>query len=440
MRGSLLLIFCFAFAIRSLAQEKVSVEQVIAMALEQNYDIIISKNEALVAGNDQKFAFGAFLPRVNATGSILWNRNDQTVRVLDRETNVITERKGTSSSNSISSAVLLNWTLFDGGRMFATRERVNLIADQGELLVKNQIVNTIASVISNYYDVVRQKQQLKAILDQMSVNEVRVKLAERKFQVGTGAKPELLQARVDYNAQRAQAIQQESVIAQLKAQLNSLVGLRLPEQFDISDSIAIDMSIKKEDVLQKSENNFGLQAINQNIGISSLTVKERRAERFPTIEATSAYNFGRTDNTRIVSPFSPLFSLNNGFNYGFTISIPILNGFNQKRLITQARFLEEQSRFRFQQQKIIIDVSLENAYTNYENAKRILEVEEENILLAQENVTIALEVFRRGASTFVELRTAQQSLADAYTRLINARYLAKVAETELLRLNGALLK
>ena len=75
----------------------------------------------------------------------------------------------------------------------------------------------------------------------------------------------------------------------------------------------------------------------------------------------------------------------------------------------------------------------------YDNAKKILLVEEENILLARENVSIALETFKRGATTFVELRTAQQSLADAYTRLINARYLAKAAEIELLRLNGGLL-
>ena len=77
---------------------------------------------------------------------------------------------------------------------------------------------------------------------------------------------------------------------------------------------------------------------------------------------------------------------------------------------------------------------------NYDNAKKILLVEEETIGLAKENVFIALESFKRGVTTFIELRTAQQSLADAYNRLISARYNAKVAETELLRLSGGLLK
>jgi len=81
-----------------------------------------------------------------------------------------------------------------------------------------------------------------------------------------------------------------------------------------------------------------------------------------------------------------------------------------------------------------------NAYVNYDNAKKVLLIEEENILLAKENVVIALEGFKRGITTFIELRTAQQSLAEGYNRLINARYQAKIAETELLRLNGGLLR
>jgi outer membrane protein TolC len=94
----------------------------------------------------------------------------------------------------------------------------------------------------------------------------------------------------------------------------------------------------------------------------------------------------------------------------------------------------------YEQGRIGVDVEVQNAFTAYENAKAVLLIEEENILLARENLYITLETFKRGAVTFIELRTAQQSLADADNRLINARYVAKVAETELLRLNGGLLQ
>jgi outer membrane protein len=142
----------------------------------------------------------------------------------------------------------------------------------------------------------------------------------------------------------------------------------------------------------------------------------------------------------LLNPFGTVYNQSDGYNYGFSVTLPILTGFNQRRLVQQAKINIRRQELLFEQQKTNINVGIQNAFVSYENAKKILLVEEENIVFAKENVSIALETFKRGATTFVELRTAQQSLAEAYTRLINARYLAKVAEIELLRLNGSLLK
>jgi outer membrane protein len=83
---------------------------------------------------------------------------------------------------------------------------------------------------------------------------------------------------------------------------------------------------------------------------------------------------------------------------------------------------------------------LSNSFKDYELQKNLLALEEDNIALAKENVMIALERFRQGVSTFLELREAQISLQDAYNRLIAARYNTKLAETELLRLKGDLVR
>jgi outer membrane protein TolC len=337
--------------------------------------------------------------------------------------------------------VQLNWTLFDGTKMFATAERLRYIDAQGELLVKEQMVTTIASVITNYYDIVRQKQQLKATQEQMAVSEERVKLAERKLQVGTGGKPELLQARVDFNAQRTLTIQQEALIVQLKEQLNALVDSQLPPVYEVADTIIINLDLKQEDLATNLErNNYSLQASSMNRDIAKLSLRERRAELYPVLSFNAAYNYSKTDNIKLIDPFSALYRQTDGYNYGLTLAVPILNGFNTKRLITQASINYSRQQLFYDQLKINVNVELKNAYVDYDNAKKILLIEEETILLAKENVFIALEGFKRGITTFIELRTAQQSLADAYNRLINARYLAKVAETQLLRLNGGLLK
>jgi outer membrane protein TolC len=420
----------------SYSQEEISLGQVVALALERNYDVLVSKNLSEGAKTDNAYSFGAFIPQIDAVGSTIWNSNDQSLRFQDESRN----NSGKAESNIISASVQLQWTLFDGTRMFATRERIAAIANQGEILVKQQMVNTIASVATNYFDIVRQKQQLRAIQEQMAVSEVRVKLAETRLAVGMGAKPELLQAKVDYNEQRTQVLQQQAVIAQLKDQLNALVGLQLPTTYEVADTIIIDLNLRQEEIVNNIENtSYALQLSRQEIGISSLSLRERRAELLPFLNFNAAYNYSRTDNTRLINPFAPIFNQSDGYNYGFTVAMPILTGFNQRRLVQQAKINVRRQQILYDQQKANVNVGLQNAFVLYDNAKKILLVEEENILLARENVSIALETFKRGATTFVELRTAQQSLADAYTRLINARYLAKAAEIELLRLNGGLL-
>lgn len=419
------------------AQEQITLEQVVALALEKNYDVRLAQNTSTTARVNDSYSIAALLPQLNAVGSTSWTNNDQKFEFDDETRNV----SGKAKSNNVAGSLQLVWTLFDGTKMFATRERLNEIATQGELNVKNQMVNSIAGVIGNYYSIVRQKQQLKAIQEQMSVNEERVKLAERKLQVGSGGKPELLQAKVDLNAQRTLSIQQEALLTQLKDQLNGLVGLQLPATYDVSDSIIINLDLKQEEIAEDIENkNFTLQAAKVDLRIARLFLYERRAERSPIINLNGAYNYTQTDNTKLINPFSAVYTQNNGLNYGLSVTLPLLNGFNSHRQVQQAKITLNRQQLLYDQQKQQINIGVKNAYVNYDNAKKVLLIEEENILLAKENVVIALESFKRGIATFIELRTAQQSLADGYNRLITARYNAKIAETELLRLNGGLLR
>src|SRR6185503_9515975 len=94
----------------------------------------------------------------------------------------------------------------------------------------------------------------------------------------------------------------------------------------------------------------------------------------------------------------------------------------------------------YQNQESLLHLSVLNAYHDYELQIKSLELEESNISLAKENVDIILETYRLGSSTYLQLREAQKSLEDAHNRLIAARYNTKIAETELLRLKGELVK
>lgn len=425
------------FVIELKAQPLLRVEEAVAAALKNNYDIRLLRNDSVVNALNNSYAKAAFYPRLNASNTILFNNNNQKQKLSDGS-----ERVGNGiRSNTETASLNLNWTIFDGLKMFATRDKLAEFVKLGELNIKNQLINTIAEVINTYFNIVRQKQQLKAIEEQMGINEERVKQAEKKFSVGLGAKPELLQSKLDLNAQKSAKLTQLNLIEQLKEQLNELIVFAPGTAYEVTDSIPIDMNLTLGEIFSSAEkNNPALNVSKQNISIAKITLKERKAERFPTINLNGAYNFSKTNNQTVVNNFTPLFNRNLGFNYGATIAIPIFNGFNVKRQIRVAQLDIQYQELLYDYQKTKMHIAITSAYKDYELQKKQLLLEEENIKLAKENVSIALERLRLGVSTSLELRETQRSLEEAYNRLIAARYNSKVAETALLKLKGELVK
>ena len=378
------------------SQKQILLDEVIALALENGYDVRLSKNALEAVSTDNNFAVGGFLPQLNGTASTTWNNNNQKLEFQDASRN----NSGKAESNNTAAGVQLSWLLFDGTRMFATRERLAEMERQGEVNVKNQMVNTIAQVVTNYYNIIQQKQQLRALEELMLLNEERVRLADRKLSVGAGIKQELLQAKLDLNAQRTQFINQQTAIEQLKNQLNVLVGMKLPGIYEVSDSIEINLNITKEEIADNIDSkNFLLQSMRQSMSVAQLQYRERFGEYFPTISFGAAYNYSFTDNKTLINPFQALSNRSNGYNYGFTLGVPILNNFVTRRNVQQAQINFNRQGLLYDQQRAVINTSVHNAYVNYDNARKILLIEEENILLAKENTNIAMESFKRGVST-----------------------------------------
>ena len=424
-------------SLASNAQQLLTIEQAIGTALQNNYEIQLAKNDSASAALDASYTYAAFLPRLNASAGTAWNNNNQKQNFADGTKR---EQNGVRSSN-INSSLNMNWTLFDGLKMFATRDRIEELARLGELGLKRQVINTVAAVINTYYDIVRQKQQLIAFEEQMSVMEEQVKLSQRKLEIGVGAKPEVLQGSIDLNTLKTNQLRQITLIDQLKDALNQLMNVEPTSAYDVSDSIPVDKNIVLGDIVSGAEmSNAELLIARKNIEIAKLSLEERKAERLPIVSFNSAYNFSKTDNKTTVNPFAPLFNQNAGLNYGFTASIPILNNLNTRRLMKQAQLDIDYNEIIYQNQRSQVNLAVMQSFKDYEFQKKALEIEENNIALARENASIIMERYRLGVSTFLELREAQRDLENANNRVIATRYNTKLAETELLRLKGDLVR
>lgn len=421
----------------SAQQDSLTVEQAVAFALQNSYDIVLAKNDSLVAAINYEYRNAFYYPTVNSTGNILYNNNNQRQTLAD---GTVKDRTGIKSTN-LANAISLNLVVFDGFRMFIQRSGLDIALRQGSLTIKVAVINTVANVINTYYDIVRQKQQLRNVEEQIALASDRLRLAQYKFDIGAGIKPDVLQAQIDLNNNKSAQISQQVLIGQRKQTLNQLMNFVPSADYKVSDTIPLRMDLVLTDLLNGlGDNSPQLLSARANIDAATLAVRLAKADRYPTLSLVGAYNFSRTSNSAVINQFSPLFNLNRGFNYGFSLSVPVFNAFTVKRQIRQAELAVNFQELLYKNQELLLNTGLKTAYQSYEGQKQAVAVLDSNVVLARENLFIERERYRLGRTTFIELRQAEENVSTTITNLINARYDLKAAETELLRLRGDLVR
>jgi outer membrane protein len=426
------LLFLF-ISFSSFSQDTLTIDQAIELALKNNHSILISRNDASIAENNFTPGNAGMLPQLNLNAGGTWANNN----VRQELSNGSIIAKPNAGSTGLNSGMALTWTLFDGMKMFTTYEKLNELNALGEVELKIEIENTVSKVMNQYYLIVKQNQLVKSLESDLALYKERVTIAQTKFNIGASAKTDLLQAKVDMNEVQSNYLTQQNILREYKFALNQTLARPAETALEVSNNISISYHPKLED-LKKTviDSNYQLNLYQKNIRINELSLKENQSNYLPRLAANANYNFTQNKNQ---AGFL-LLNQNLGLNAGLTLSWNIFNGGNDARQIQNSKLSIENSQLLFDQNKSIIELSLLKAYLAYNNAKEILKLEEENVNLAKENVDVALERFRLGSSSTLELKAAQKSYEDAQVRLVNARYNAKTNEIELMRLNGMLVK
>lgn len=418
------------------AQEQLSLQDAIRIGLQNNYDIQIAGRQEAIAENNVTRGNAGFLPNVDARGGRTFSENNSRQSF---QTGPDRTRNG-ASSNNLNGSINLNWTIFDGMGMFINYERLKALEKSGALFTRETVQNTLANIFDNYFEVVRQSKKMQAIEDAIAISQARVDIAQAQYEVGVSAKVEILRAQVDFNTDRSELLVQQEALQNAKINLNQLLSRDPNIDFVAIDSIVVDPNLNYGNAdAGMLANNPLLSRLKLNQEIASLDIKSVRASRFPVIGVVAAYNFNRSENEPL-NEFSPLFNQNRGYNYGLSVSLPLFRGFNTNRLAQNARINLESANLEYKRQQNLLDAALARAYSQYTNRLQLLQLEETNLTLAQENAAIALERYRLGLLTAIELREAQRNQLVAENRLIDIQFQAKAAETELKRISSTLLQ
>jgi outer membrane protein TolC len=415
------------------AQEQYDLKRCIETGIEQNYSIRIVRNEQQVANNNATWGNAGALPTLDLTanGSAAM---DNTHRKLNDGTS---EDTNGATSEAAQAALSLNWMLFDGLGIQAEYDKLKELSLLGELNTRLTIEDFVASLAAEYYNLVRQKIRLRNLRSTVALSKERLRIVEERYNIGSMSLLDLQQAKVYFNADSSKLLTQFEAVYASRIRLNELMAVEdVSAPILLSDSIIYpNVSLNKANLWDEVlTNNVSLLMAEQARTLSEINYRKAKSRNYPYLKLNASY--GLNNNWHEIGTTELQRKL--GINAGVTVGINLFDGMNRKRTQRNARIEIETESLRKEQLSLSLKSDMSNLWMAYQNNLELWELEKENRVVATENYAIAIERYKLGDLSGIELREAQNGLLEAEERQSIVEYATKVCEISLLQLSGEL--
>lgn len=416
------------------AQDIYSLKQCIETGLERNYSIRIVRNEQQISDNNATPGNAGYLPTVDMdggfSGSVNNNRNSMSDGSIEKTNGV--------NSETANLGLNVNWTVFDGFGIQSNYSKLKELQRMGELNTRMTIEDFVAGLSGEYYNQIRQKIRLRNLRSTLVLSRERLRIVEERYYIGSMSRLDLQQAQVDFNADSSNVLNQLEVVHTSRIHLNQLMVLdNVEENILLKDSAITPNPFLDEVDLWKNtlSSNASLLIAQKNRTLTELDYKKAKSRNYPYVKLNAGY--GYTSNWNEVGTTDLQQRL--GLNYGLTIGLNLFDGLNRRREQRNARLQIQNNDLRTQELELSLRADMSNLWMAYRNNLDLWSLEKENLIAAQENYRIAIDRYKLGDLSGIELREAQNSLLEAEERQSIAEYATKLCEVSLLQLSGQIL-
>ena len=414
------------------AQQRLTLQDAIARTLRHNFDISIASLAAQQAVRNNTLGNAGFSPYVimNASGTESFSNVHSELAAGGVQNNPH------GRSSNINPYLTVNWTIFDGGKMFLVKKQLDELEALTQVQLRAQMQTMVSRTIQMYAQVVLQHKQMLAISTALSLARVRMEISNLKYQTGAGAKIDYLQAQVDYNARRSDSLTYIAGLTQAIDSMSVLMGENEDTDYKVDDSLELNTGLQPVDKARLSDLNLNLSILRYNAKVSHLNADIARTYMLPSLTFSGGYVYNRSTN----STGFALFTRSYGPNGTLTASVPVFEGGNLRRQAKVASLQAMRDDLLYEKQNTSLGKQYRTAWKNYEVAVLSYRLEHESILFAKENLDVQVARFRLGVGTTLEARQAENDYVTALQRLYNASYNLKVTETIVLELENQLVR
>ncbi len=417
--------------ISGFAQEIMTAEDAIAIGLKNNFDIQIARNNREIATNNKGKGTAEFLPVLDVNASYRLAHSKQ-------ETNSPFSF-GNSDTKNLNAGVVINWTLFDGFRMFTTNSQFRELAKLGEFQARNSIERSVVAILIGFLNVVQQEELLDVVKNALEVSRTRLEKEKVKKGLGSASSTDYLNAQVSFNNDRSTLLNQELRLLVAKKELNIFLGRDVSIPIIVKKEINIyplpytvdelqDLALKKNSTLSIAEQ--GKIIAGQNISLAE-------SPFYPRLFFNFNYNY--TD--LILNSESPRFdepvkSKIKEYTGDLTLTYNLFNGLRDNINRQNAILRERNSELTLQDVRNKIAGLVRERFVTMQKRLELVELEEQNVVAATQNLTLQEDKYNIGATTSLEFRDAQVNLIRSQSTLIVARFLARISRLEIEQLIG----
>jgi adhesin transport system outer membrane protein len=417
------------------SQKVYGLKECIAIGLEKNFSILVARNSEAISKNNYTLGNAGYLPTIDL--------NSRYSGTLNNSTQNFTDGSQTSSRNvnntTANAGATFGWTIFNGFNVQTTYKKLNELRQLGSLNTQLSAQNLIANIISGYYNYIQQVQMLHNLQYAVTLSKERLRIDEDRYMLGSSSKLQVLQSRVYLNADSSNLSKQFEVVRATQIRLNELMAAEdLGTQFISKDtSIEVNPQFLYEKLLEETlTGNTSLIIASKNKVVSEYDYKLIVSRSYPFLNLSTGYSY----NLNTYSAGSNKNQITNGMNYGLTLGISIFDGFNQRRSITNSSIELKNKELVYLEVEQGIKADLITIYSAYSNNLRLIKLEEQNLQTATENLDIALERYKLGSLSGIDLREVQKSLLDAKERLLSIEYQTKLGEISLRLISGKIME
>jgi len=416
------------------AEPLMTLEDAIALGLKNSYDIRIARNQTKISANNKGMGLAGFLPTLNASGGYSLTDNDQ-----DVDLPLSTAKTDVENLNA---ELTLNWTLFDGFKMFIDRKRFNELVQLGELQARNRIESSVVAISKSYFSLVQQELLLEVARDTRDVSETRRERERVRNQLGGASTTDFLNAQVAFNSDQTTLLNQELQVTIARQYLNILLGQDPGTEFSVSTEILIpELTLSYTQLLDLAmEQNSILKTAELDERIAHRNVQSARSPFLPRLSAFASY--GYLDNTlnSNVGQYSgfDVGTQTTSTTVGLSLSLNLFNGRRDRINLQNAKIEATNQALALRDARNRVNGLVKETLDTYSQRMEVVTLEEQNIEAARQNLDLHRERQNLGIANSLEFRDAQVSYARAQTSLIAVRYQARISRLEIDQLIGAL--